>query len=286
MVVPPTYKEANVFSDGLVLVPTAQGWTYIDTQGRVALQLGAQWTDAHDLHHGLALLRGKGYITGTHPMSSVGPRRVAPPWSVIDKTGRIVMGYESAKDTSPAAGYTALDWYGSHSFTAPAIDIRSDFKDGKAVFRRVLPTRDKLSDALGLIDTQGRVVLEPSSKHWHEDSFRKTYPSPAKSHKPSKALTKKFYHMDDFYEGLAWASQCKTDQQGSHHCQTVGFVNTQGRWVFKVDAQTHMVRPFHQGHAILMVNEYQTGHGQTEVLVDRTGRVVANYRMLSPETAR
>jgi hypothetical protein len=282
VVAQPIYKEASAFSDGLALVTTSQGRAYIDTQGRVALSVAAQWFDAHDFHHGLALVRGKGYMTGTHPMSSVGPRRAAPPWSVIDKKGRIVMGYDSAKDTSPAVGYTALDWYSGHSFTTPAIDIRSDFIDGKAVFRRVLPTNDKLSDALGLIDPQGRVVLEPSDKHWHQDSLRKAYPSLAKSHKPSAALAKKFYAIYDFYEGLAWAIQGKPNEQGGLKNETRGFVDTQGQWVFKVDEQTHSVRPFRQGHAVLLINEYRSGYGQTEVLVDHTGRVVANYRLLSP----
>jgi WG containing repeat len=224
VVVEPIYKKANAFSSGLALVTTDQGRAYIDTQGRTALKLAEQWVTAHDFHHGLALVSGKGYMTGTHPMSSIGPRRIAPPWSVIDKTGRIVMGYEPSKDTSPATAYTKLEWHSQHTFTAPSIDIRSDFVDGKAVFRRILPGGDKLSDALGLIDTQGQVVLEPSKKHWHEDSLRKAYPSPAKSIQPSKALAKKFYRVEDFYEGLAWANRCKTDKQGSFTCQTAGFV--------------------------------------------------------------
>jgi WG containing repeat len=281
MVVEPIYKKANAFSSGLALVTTDQGHAYIDTQGRIALEVATQWYDAHDFHHGLALVRGKGYMTGTHPMSSVGPMRSAPPWSVIDKTGRIVMGYEPTKDTSPATTYTKLEWYSQHTFTAPDIDIRSDFVDGKAVFRRVLPGADKLSDALGLIDAQGRVVLEPSKKHRREDSLRKAYPNPTKSHAPSKTLQKKFYRIEDFHEVLAWASQCKTDKQASLTCQAVGFVNTQGQWVFKAQTGAHIVRPFHQGHAVLMVgSQYQSSYGQTEVLVDRTGRVVANHAQL------
>jgi WG containing repeat len=213
VVVPPIYKKANAFSSGLALVTTDQGRAYIDTSGRVALVVAAQWYDALDFHHGLALVRGEGYMTGTHPMSSVGPRRVAPPWSVIDKTGR--------------------------------------------------------------------VVLEPSKKHWREDSLRKLYPPEKLGQKPSAALAKKFYRIEDFHEGLAWASQCKTDTQGSHTCQSVGFVNTQGQWVFKVDSGAYIERPFHQGHAVLLVgNAYPTNYGQTEVLVDRTGRVVANYAEL------
>jgi WG containing repeat len=281
VVVPPIYKEANAFSSGLALVTTDEGRAYIDTQGRIALRVAAQWYDAHDFHHGLALVRGEGYMTGTHPMSSVGPRRVAPPWSVIDKTGRIVMGYEPTKDISPATTYTKLEWYSRHGFTTPNIDINSDFIDGKAAFRRNLPSGDKLSDAFGLIDTQGRVVVEPSKKYWREDILRKTYPSLVKSHKPSKTLAKKFYRIEDFHEGLAWTSQCKTDAQGSHTCQTVGFVNTLGQWVFKVDSGAYIVRPFHRGHAVLLIaNEYPTNYGQTEALVDRTGRVVANYAEL------
>ena len=282
VVVPPMYKDANPFSSGLALVTTDQGRAYLDTQGRVALRVDAQWYDAHDFHHGLALVRGKGYTTGNHPMSSVGPRRAAPPWSVIDKTGRIVMGYDPTKETSPAAAYTQLEWYSSRGFTAPDIDIRSDFVDGKAVFRRTLPRGDNLSDALGLIDTQGQVVIGPSKNHHHEDSLRKLYPLANASQKPNAALRKRLHAVDDFHEGLAWAIDARKDKQGQMQYKALGFVNPQGQWAFKVDEQTQPARPFHQGHAIVMINEYKINHGQTHVLVDRTGRVVANYRLLSP----
>jgi WG containing repeat len=276
VVVPPIYKEASKFSSGLAWVMTAHGAAYIDTQGRVALQLSPQWVDAHDFHHGLALVRGKGYMIGTHPMSSIGPMRVAPPWSVIDKTGRIVMGYDPRKDTSPATG----------GYIAPAIDILSDFIDGKAVFRRSLSSGDRFSNELGLIDTQGRVVQEPSKKHWHESSLRELDSFTSASQKPSASLSKRFYVVDDFHEGLAWAIDASKDKKGEMHYKTQGFVDQRGRWIFKVDEQTLPVRPFHQGHAIVLINEYKINQGQTEALIDSTGRVVANYRLLVGEIRR
>lgn len=288
VVAKPIYKEANPFSSGLARVATAQGsapndpqgrWAYIDTQGRTALQLGAQWVDAHDFHHGLALVRGKGYMTGTHPMSSIGPRRIAPPWSVINTQGRIVMGYDRAKDTSPAVGYTALEWHSSVSFTAPEMDIRSDFIGGKAVFRRVLPTRDKLSDALGLVDAQGRVVVEQSDKHWVESSLREAYPSPSAVEKPSAKIAKKFYSVSDFHEGLAFATGSHwVDRYGSNRFSGTGIIDLQGRWVVAERDHLNVQIPFRDGHAVVHI--YESDFGQSTALMDRTGRIVAKYAKL------
>jgi hypothetical protein len=285
VVVPPIYKEANQFSDGLCLVTTEQGRAYIDTQGKIVLALEARWMDAHDFHHGLALVRGKGYTTGNHPASSVGRRRVAPPWSVIDKTGRIVMGYDPDKDPSPATRYTELEWYGSHRYTAPDINIRSDFIDGKAVFSpgSAAPHGDR--EALGLIDTQGQVVTRPSA-HVSEQRLREAIDKPALSQKPSAALRERFPNMGDFHEGLAWVAIHETDQYGTTRSVKKGFVDEQGRWVIQVDLSAYLHQPFRNGHAVLLINDVddpQRSRSQQEVLIDRTGRAIARFAPLTPE---
>jgi hypothetical protein len=276
------YKhKLSRFSDGLASVCAPErGCGYLAPDGSWAIPMRGDWTDAHEFHHGLALVRGPGFMTDSGPMSSVGPMHIKQPWSVIDKSGRIVMGYDPAdQKTSISSAEELMRHRKFDLFTLPKINIEGDFIDGYAAFSPGIPAGIAHNMGYGLVDTKGRIVVQPSTKHYREAALRETY-FPTQSRKPSAALNKKFCIRGDFYDGLALAHQsCWTNRHGHFVSDEQGFINRQGQWVIKPFKFLNLVVPFRDGHAIIEIHEPEL-LTTPKVLIDRSGRIVANYRKL------
>jgi hypothetical protein len=284
VIVPPkfTYKhKISSFREGLASVcDRERGCGYLAPDGSWALPMHKEWTEAHDFHHGLALVRGPGYMTDSFPMSSVGPQHIKQPWSVIDKSGRIVMGYDPATEKTPLPSEEELTVQRRFGlFTQPDINIQGDFIDGRAMFSQKVSTNRGHNIGNGMVDTTGRIVVPPSTKYYREDELRAAY-FPQKNREPSAVLRKKFYVVNDFYEGFALAIKSHwVDRYGSNRFSGSGFVDRQGRWVIApIQGFSNLEIPFRDGHAVVRI--YEPEFGYANVLMDRTGRIVANYRKL------
>jgi N-acetylmuramoyl-L-alanine amidase len=279
--------ELSAFSDGLALVCDSRlGCGYLAPDGTWAIPPNPNWAsdyNAHDFHHGLALVRGPGFVTDPGPMSGIGPMRIRPPWSVIDKTGRIVMGYDPATEKNLINPSKAERVIGQrYCCTRPDVDIQSDFIDGVAAFTPGIPYGIAHNMGMGLVDTKGKIVVQPNTKDHHEQVLRDKY-FPKEDRKPSAALNKKFCLQSDFYEGLALAYKSCRGRNNGQWSGISGFINRQGQWVIKpFDFQSVQV-PFRDGHAVIEIYEPEL-MTSPNVLIDRTGRNVANYRKLLKPT--
>jgi hypothetical protein len=272
-------RQLNRFSDGLAKICDSS-CGYLAPDGSWAIAARSDWTEARDFHHGLALVRGPGYVSDPGPISSIGPQHIKQPWSVIDKSGRIVMGYDPSleKNHNLSKEQRKLG-FGYGLYTLPMIDIISDFIDGRAVFRPGIPSHLAHNMGPGMVDTAGRIVVQPSAKLDGESRLRETY-FPQENRKPGAALDKKFCIREDFYEGLAYAfKSCWTDKHGSHTSAETGFINRQGEWVIKPQKYLTLQTPFRDGHAIVKIYEPDL-MSDTHALMDRRGRIVASYRLL------
>jgi WG containing repeat len=280
-----TYKhKLSRFNDGLASVcDPKRGCGYLAPDGSWAIPMRSDWTDAHDFHHGLALVRGPGFVTDSFPMSSVGPIHIKQPWSVIDKSGRIVMGYDPAdQKTSIPSAEELLRHRRFDLFKLPKINIESDFIDGYAVFSPGIPAAMAHNMGYGMVDTKGRIVVQPSTKHYRETELREAY-FPVQKSEPSAALRKKFYVVDNFHEGLARAIKShRVDRYGSNRFSGTGFIDRQGRWVIAPRQDFELEIPFRDGNAVVRI--YEPAFGYTSALMNRTGRIVANYRLLLGKT--
>ncbi len=281
--------ELNKFSEGLALVCDRQhGCGYVGTDGGWVIAARTDWTQAHDFHHGLALVRGPGYTTDSAPMSSVGPQHIQQTWSVIDKTGRIVMGYDlaSEKNTMPSQE-ELLRQRRYNLFTLPEINIQSDFKDGYAMFSRVVTTKTGHDTAYGMVDTQGRIVVPATTQYSREGELRKKY-APAPKSNPATAMNEeRWMRVGESYQYLAKVSRFTwTKKQAEVLINGRVFIDVQAR--VKAEAKhaqqkLKLVTPFEVGHAVVEIYDPQFDY--TEALMDTTGRIVAIYKKLAMQVA-
>ena len=74
LVIPPTFRKAYPFSDGLAAVSVGGKWGFIDTQGRTVIE--PRFVMAGFFSDGLARVRS---------------RQFTDPWGYIDKTGKLII---------------------------------------------------------------------------------------------------------------------------------------------------------------------------------------------------
>jgi hypothetical protein len=167
-VIEPKCDSASDFSEGLALVSDRRGKHYVDTTGKIVIDLG-KVSEARDFHGGLALVYEDRSLKGQD-------------WRTrcIDKTGRSVFtvdGYVEEfheglavlsveKRPGHAADSTAhfLSGYIDRSgkvVVPPRFDEAHDFSEGLAAVRPKKTTILGMGDTWGYIDKSGKYAIAP-----------------------------------------------------------------------------------------------------------------------------
>ena len=277
----PRMRDLAQFSDGLASVcHNAYGCGYINPQGSWALAPRADWAQANDFHHGLALVRGPSFITNPGPISSIGPMHIKPPWSVINKAGQIVMGY----DPAAAKAYQNVP-FGIHGlvkqFALPKINIQSDFTDGVAMFSALVGAQGSSTLGYGLVDTQGHIVLPANKKYSREDALRAAYASLLPISKKAAVDKRKWFRTGDTFQLVAKIAPFRWSPKKEYYANGVEIIDHPARWRAEAAYESkklNIVTPFQNGFAVVELNS--PNHGKTEALMNQAGQIIVTYAQL------
>lgn len=244
VVVPPRFRHAGDFGDGLAQVETEKGPGYIDAQGTIVFMLHAElgpvdWT--LPFTEGLARFSRKGKV------------------GYFDRQGKVAVEpkYDDAKKFSE--GLAAVN-VGAKSAGRPRPDVMRGGKWGfiDKTGRLVIPMRFSNVDVKGFSDGLALVYVE--DKPAYIDKTGKVAITPEyKSDDPKR-------HVSDagsFSEGLA-----RIDTSGEHAGSSagyVGFIDKTGK--FAIEPRLDGAGDFSEGLAAVLV-------GNKWGYMDRAGRIV------------
>lgn len=307
---PPHYKEAQSFHEGLAVVNTGSEYGYIDRSGRTVIQ--PRFTYGEPFSEGLAAVKESGkwgfidksrefvitrqYLGAGSFHEGLATVKVGEKWGYIDRSGKIVIDPEFEEARAFHEGlaavrkqgiYTFIDTRGQVVITLGPEDHPYDFSEGLARFYRVLSNGVKIYRYVdqtgkvtknGFVDAQdvsgGMAAVKSAQIPSHIRDTGEYYSWAFKlrwGYRGTNKISPNFSEAAPFHEGLAAVE----DDDGFINADLDwGYIDVKGHYV--IDKQYNWAGSFSEGLARVQIGE-KYGY------IDKSGKLLIPMRYVWAE---